>query len=529
MTKPSGMRIVFGLAACLCTCVVVATANAQFSTIINVPQDVAPSSIGSDIQLNLNTGGVLPDWFNAGASDGSSSNVEVNVSDGSVGNYFQANTGSKINIDGGYFGWGFKAHTGSIVNMSDGSIYSITAQDGSLINVSDGGIHNFTAESGSINHIENGYISGAYFAHNNSTTIITGGKYRLLDFSESSIAELHGGTVIGTLRIKQGSNVSIHGDGFKVNGTPISELVNIGDTAAFTLGPESILTGILEDGSVFIAENLDWCSECHYSILSESTLTKSSIPPLNQYTINDPSELQQHGLRPSQTLNLSSGASIGQGFRAVDAEINVDGGHIGEHFDMVGSVLNITSGSIGDGFDAFNGSVVNISGGSIGGTTGDDVVGIHKGSVLNQTGGSLGFNFVAYGGSTLNLAGGVHKSLVAESGSTINLSGGTESFYYAYNGSTTNIYGTSFILDGVDLTSSLTLNEVTPVPDRDVILEGILADGSPFSFGLNASYVAYADRFHSDATVNIILIPEPATLCLLLTGTLSLLHRQRFS
>jgi hypothetical protein len=67
-----------------------ADVRAQFTTVINVPPEVAPTSIGSDTQLNLGDGGEIGSNFDAGADDGSSTNVEVNIDGGSVGNSFSA-------------------------------------------------------------------------------------------------------------------------------------------------------------------------------------------------------------------------------------------------------------------------------------------------------------------------------------------------------------------------------------------------------------------------------------------------------
>ena len=67
------------------------TAHGQFTYVINVPPDDAPTSIGSDTQLNLSGGGVLPDGFQAGSYYyPATSHVEVNISGGSVGNNFES-------------------------------------------------------------------------------------------------------------------------------------------------------------------------------------------------------------------------------------------------------------------------------------------------------------------------------------------------------------------------------------------------------------------------------------------------------
>ena len=77
------------------------TARGQFDTIINVPSDEAPEDIGSNTQLNLFDSGSLPRSFDADDESGASSNIEVNISGGTVGSNFNANGGSTVNIDGG--------------------------------------------------------------------------------------------------------------------------------------------------------------------------------------------------------------------------------------------------------------------------------------------------------------------------------------------------------------------------------------------------------------------------------------------
>ena len=92
-------------------CFAIGQAKGQFTTIINVPPDVAPSSIGSDTQLNLFQGIALRFVFSRRASDGTSSNVEVNITGGSVGIFFDANSGSVVNISGGSVGSSFSTQT----------------------------------------------------------------------------------------------------------------------------------------------------------------------------------------------------------------------------------------------------------------------------------------------------------------------------------------------------------------------------------------------------------------------------------
>ena len=89
-------------------------AQAQFDTVINLPEDLAnqnPSgfsgdSIGENIeissntQLNVSGDGSVGNSFRAGAPDGSSTNIEVNASGSTIGQNFNVNGGSTFNISG---------------------------------------------------------------------------------------------------------------------------------------------------------------------------------------------------------------------------------------------------------------------------------------------------------------------------------------------------------------------------------------------------------------------------------------------
>jgi hypothetical protein len=118
------------LLACLLVALLPAALYAQFTTIINVPPDIAPNSIGQNTQLNLFDGGSIGDNFNAGASDGTSTNVEVNIAGGTVSTGLDAWGGSTVNISGGRVLSDFKAQFGSTVNFTGGTIVSLLGSAG---------------------------------------------------------------------------------------------------------------------------------------------------------------------------------------------------------------------------------------------------------------------------------------------------------------------------------------------------------------------------------------------------------------
>lgn len=125
------------LAGCLLVCC--STARGDFTTIINVPPQAAPSSIGSNTQLNLAAGGSLPANFLVGDPNGSSTNIEVNITGGTVGNRFTPFAGSTINVSGGNIGARFWPHDGSTANITGGTFgRDLTCEMGSEVYISGG-------------------------------------------------------------------------------------------------------------------------------------------------------------------------------------------------------------------------------------------------------------------------------------------------------------------------------------------------------------------------------------------------------
>ena len=129
-------------------------AHAQFDTVINLPENLGspnpsefsgdsidssfsnPIGILSNTQLNVSGGGSVGDFFNAGSEFVPSTNVEVNISGGTVGSDFNAESGSTINISGGDIGSFFSAFNGSTVDISGGTVGSnFNANSLSLIHI----------------------------------------------------------------------------------------------------------------------------------------------------------------------------------------------------------------------------------------------------------------------------------------------------------------------------------------------------------------------------------------------------------
>ena len=187
-------------------------ALAQFDTVINLPENPdSPnpsgfsgnsigrfSGISSNTQLNVSDGGSIGFQFDAGAEDVSNTNIEVNISGGRVGSFFNANSGSTVNISGGEVIFGFfNANSGSTVNISGGTVGdNFNANSGSTVNISGGDPGEFfRANDGSEVNISGGAVGGVFNADSGSTVNISGGTIgNGFDANNGSEVNISGGS-----------------------------------------------------------------------------------------------------------------------------------------------------------------------------------------------------------------------------------------------------------------------------------------------------------------------------------------------
>ena len=119
-----------------------------------------------------------------------------------------------------------------------------------------------------------------------------------------------------------------------------------------------------------------------------------------------------------------------------------------------------------------------------------------------------------------------------------NISGGDLGTVFGLNDSEINLFGSDFFLNDLSLDETLLLDEAFTIFDRDddLILSGLLADGSPFSFNLRTGdpfadgFDLSDDFFDPNATLTVTLVsavPEPSSLVLLGLSGLVLLGRRR--
>ena len=472
---------------------------ALFTNVINLWRNFSPGSIGGipgeTSQLNVNDGGSIDLFFEA------ESGSEINIRGGSVGNLFKAREGSELNISSGSLGSSLWTYNGSEVNISGGSVSQLSVFERSVLNISGGTIIRGGIQSGGVLNMSGGSVGGS-------------SAFGVGDGGEATIS----GGSIGSFRAQEGSDVQLVGGEFKLNGEEFS-------AATISPGPNDVFTGTLADGSVFIfnEQGGDFLGDVSLTTPSQP-LPEASLIPIVVAASTD--QLPQ-GLRQGQHLTVQTGGELGINFAVVDATLNVEGGTVATQLQAAGSVVNISGGSVGRFFDANSGSVVNITGGTVGGNfiaNDGSLVNISgglvdfqfsakTGSVVNITGGAVGRLFDAEDGSVVTISGGsFEESIWAKSGSLLNISGGSfgptfrvsgvvnirgGSFgndFRSYVGSNVNLFGSEFAIDGV-LLDDLVSGEAFTIIDRDgVILSGLLADGSEFSFDLNSDFDSDPDK-----------------------------------
>ena len=301
MNQTSNLLTIFVLLICS-TC-----AQAQFDTIINLPEaptnpnpsGFSGNSIGdnaeifSNTQLNVSDGGSVGNFLNLSASDPSSSNIEVNISGGTIGDGFESGFGSTVNISGGTVD-GFRVGTGSVANISDGAVNFLDVAGGT-VNISDeGGVRSFSEANGGTINITGGRIDDDFGLFSgtlnifggvvgsiatstggnpgNGTINLSGGIFESgTAIGSGNTINISGGTV-SNFSAFSGSEVNVFGTEFFLSGTPVDNLI-LGDTAILELGEGVALSGLLADGTPF-----DFSISPNSGIRPGATLTVTLVP-----------------------------------------------------------------------------------------------------------------------------------------------------------------------------------------------------------------------------------------------------------
>ncbi len=124
----------------------------------------------------------------------SNNNAHLNISGGSISNYFNARNNSDVNVSGGNIYW-LRHYDNSTANVSNGSISFLYSYNTSTVNISGGNLVRPQSWNSSIMNISGGTISNYLDSHDTCTTNVSGGTIRYLRLYDTSTANISGGNV----------------------------------------------------------------------------------------------------------------------------------------------------------------------------------------------------------------------------------------------------------------------------------------------------------------------------------------------
>ena len=529
-------------------------------SIVNVSGGTVGSNfeaIGADVNI---TGGVIAEQFDAFVGS------TINISGGAIGYRLDSSKQNGISLSVGATGNSFRAFPNSTIDISGGTIgRSFSAMNDSTVTIAGGKFgSNFDALSGSSIRILGAefYLNGEPISgldeSGDSVHVFPRGIYLLegvlADGTPILFSTYSGDSFDSGLTLEIASIPSVESSTIVIPDDPLPSGLRSGQTLSlleggdlgdgFTLSRSSRL--IVSGGSVgHSLEVLD----------AEVSLSDGQIGDNfrafhgTEVTISDGTVGDFFSAYDESVVNILGG-EVGNYFRAYSGStVNIEGGTVIELVGLQGSRVNISGGNIGNptasnpslGKLHINGGEIDITGGTffnvttitssqnarISGGFFNDPLGLSVDS--NISGGFFNDGISLSRSSTANISGGTIKLLSVEDESTVaNVTGGVisetillDGTLNLYGGQVTaviqagydsnlNIFGTSFILDGVDLAPYLTSGSTFAISERDVTLTGLLLDGSEFSFDLSTEFNG-GSYFFSTANVNITLV-EPGDL-----------------
>lgn len=390
--------------------------------------------------MNVNNGGELRGYS-------SYSNINLNLFDGAtVGPEFTV-LDSEVLIDGGDSSGVFRVWDNSSLTMTSGNMERITVRRGSSANISGGFIRDLIIGSVGVTTT----TSMSSDAVVNSVGVFASGEFEMtgglvrdsFEVGQSSSARISGGAFSSEFQAKAGSDVTLVGTDFKLDGASIN---SIGDG----LGEGQLFTGTFADGGSFIFWNDGSRNRTDIFAAGSTTLENQAVAPADTTPmVVTTGQGPSLGLREGQALTIGGDAMLR------------------EHYSVVGATLNIEGGTIGYGLETAY-SNINISGGQFGAnalTTPTVAMSLYDGSVASISGGDIP-DIDAYAGSTISITGGDIDNVRAKYGSNVEITGGEI-------WGSTEILGTAEISGGtlgVASTRGIDIGPINPSQDGGGIL-----------------------------------------------------------
>lgn len=432
---------------------------------IIVPASAAPLGVRAGQTLTLQTGGSLPDNFNAGRGS------RVDVLGGTVGVNFEA-VGSIVNIAAGQVGANFDAFAGSQINISGGSVgTNFDAYGQSIVNVTGGSVNRIDALSGSAIHIGGGALAS-------------------LQASPGSSTDWTGGTIDSLSASVAATPVAIHGTHFQLNGVDISGLSLEGQSVQANFTSASILTAILSDGTPIVLSSGTNSPLANVLIangnltLVQSAPSASLSPSFRHLTDNT----GPHAIGAGQTLVIDGAGQLPTNFVAgPGSTLDLKSGVIGSGLRTFGASIEIEGGTVGGNFNALGGTNIMVTGGTLNGPS------LYPGANLDIYGGHISTPFLVNAGAFID------------------------------------IYGNSFRLNGQAIGGLVNNGDSIVLSDRSKTLSAVLSDGSTLTWSLAVLNSFGTAGISSQATLrlHVFLVPEPTTLLWPMLAALTLFRYRR--
>jgi hypothetical protein len=487
-------------------------------TVINVPPQAAPAGVGSDMTVNLLDGGTITpsDTFNVSAPDGSGQNAVLNIQGGKLSApsalaRVSVNQGGQLNVSGGDVVGDLFIRSGGQATIDSGQFWRSETDDTFSIIVDAGGIlavHDGNIDSGVT-------VRGVASA--------SGGAVQGYGVQNGGVLDLTGGT-FGYLQGSTGASIRLKGAQFRVDGALIPGTSNVGDVVPFNPSENLTLSGLLSDGMPFCILLAPYTFQSGVLTL-ETVDTQPSAAEVFRASAGS----LPHGIGAGQTLiadnggivpryfmagpgsavSIEPGASFGLGFKAHQATVDILGGEVGQGYG-VGLTAVESRVTLKDGFinspRMTHRSEFDMAGGRLG-----SELQLTFGSKATISGGIAPYVSL-FGESELKVTGGtIENQIEVWSGSKITFSGGTFAGLRVHASGILELRGQDFKLDQQGIVG-LEPGKPFTITDRNRILSGILADGSPFSLNLAWPSDFFGDGVSPQATLRVVAVPEPTAV-----------------
>lgn len=337
------------------------------------------------------------------------------------------------------------------------------------------------------------------WADRDSQVTIEGGDINTLHIRAGSEVTVFGGTVYAFDAGQSEGTLILAGGNYRLNGQLIAGLEIPDSQVPLDLLPGDVLTGELADGRPVMLYGGDQLADGVLRLVSNAP----AAPTQTTLTIDSNTTLDH--AREGQTLNVVAGGRLPDRFRAgYGSRVNFVGGTSLYGLEALGgSEVVVSSGNVVPSIFANAQSQVTVAGGTL------DYVSAAPGSQLSITGGELRSGFIE---GRAEMTGGSTARFYVYNQGEVEVTGGSLDLLQLASGTTATLVGTSFQVDGADVTSLLSVDTPYVVTQRNVVVEGVLADGSPIGDLVSSLYTDNNWYAASGATLQLLLAAAPPLL-----------------